>query len=157
MDTQGITNVDDTPIRQLYQRWIAAWNAHNAHDMAALVTEDGLIVGFDGSQMHGRAEVDATLSQIFADHVTAAYVTIVRSVRFLAPDVALLCGVVGMVPPGQSDINPPANAIQNLVAVRVEGEWRITLFQNTPAAFHGRPDLSEQLTAELRAALKASP
>jgi hypothetical protein len=26
----------------------------------------------------------------------------------------------------------------------------VILFQNTPAQFHGRPDLAEQLTAELR-------
>jgi len=30
------------------------------------------------------------------------------------------------------------------------------LFQNTPAAFHGRAELSEQLTEELRRALRAS-
>ncbi len=29
----------------------------------------------------------------------------------------------------------------------------IALFQNTPAQFYGRPDLSEQLTAELRGLL----
>ena len=32
------------------------------------------------------------------------------------------------------------------------GEWRISLFQNTPAQFHGRPDLVERLTRELREA-----
>ncbi len=161
MNTPATNIEDESPIRDLYKHWINAWNAHNAqhnaHDMAALVTEDGLIVGFDGSQMNGRAEVEATLSQIFADHVTAPYIGIVRSVHFLAPDVALLAAVVGMVPPGQTDINPPTNAIQSLVATRMDGQWRMSLFQNTPAAFHGRPDLSEQLTAELRAALKASP
>jgi hypothetical protein len=38
--------------------------------------------------------------------------------------------------------------------VRVDGQWRVALYQNTPAAFHGRPDLSEALTAELRALIK---
>ena len=46
------------------------------------------------------------------------------------------------------------NAIQILVAARRDGQWRIELFQNTPAAFHGRPEASEVLTAELRAALR---
>ncbi|MGZ4033139.1 MAG: SgcJ/EcaC family oxidoreductase, partial [Tumebacillaceae bacterium] len=29
-------------------------------------------------------------------------------------------------------------------------DWQIALFQNTPAQFHGRPELVEQMTAELR-------
>jgi hypothetical protein len=63
-----------------------------------------------------------------------------------------------MVPPGQHDIHPGVNAVQTIIATRNGGPWRITLFQNTPAAYHGRPELTEQLTAELRAALRqASP
>ena len=73
--------------------------------------------------------------------------------RFLSANVALLRAVVGMVPPGESDLNPSVNAIQSLVAARDGGRWLAALFQNTPAAFHGRPELSESLTAELRAGL----
>ncbi len=143
-------------VRLLYQDWLEGWNEHNAVKMADLVTEDGNIVGFDGSQMNGRQEVAAQLSQVFAHHQTAAYVEIVREVRLLSSDVALLRAVVGMVPPGQSDINPAVNAIQSLVAVKQQGQWRIALVQNTPAAFHVRPEASEQLTAELRQALRGS-
>jgi len=35
-------------------------------------------------------------------------------------------------------------------SVKIDGEWRIKLFQNTPAQFHGRPELVEQMTDELR-------
>ena len=35
-------------------------------------------------------------------------------------------------------------------AVKRAGRWRIILFQNTPAQFHGRPELAQQLTDELR-------
>ena len=69
--------------------------------------------------------------------------------RFLSTDIALLRAVVGMVPPGQNDINPVVNAIQSLVAVKDKDIWRIALFQNTPAQFHGRPELAEELTKEL--------
>jgi hypothetical protein len=61
-----------------------------------------------------------------------------------------------MVPPGQHDISPAVNAVQTLVATRDHGAWRIALFRNTPAAFHGRPELSEQLTEELREDLRQS-
>ncbi|HEV8635673.1 MAG TPA: SgcJ/EcaC family oxidoreductase [Chloroflexota bacterium] len=144
----------DRAVAELYRALLDRWNARDAAGLAALVAEDGNLVGFDGSQHDGRAEVERALGAIFADHPTAAYVGIVREVRQLAPEVALLRAVVGMVPPGQSDIMPAANAVQSLVAVRRGGRWQVALFQNTPAAFHGRPHLVEQLTGELRGALR---
>jgi len=147
---------DESQIRWLYQAWLERWNRRSAGEMADLVAEDGNLNGFDGSQINGRSEVEAVLGQIFADHQTAAYVGIVRQVRFLSPSVALLRAVVGMVPPGQSDINPAVNAVQTLVAAKQQGQWRIALLQNTPAAFHGRPELGEQLTKELQQLARAS-
>jgi uncharacterized protein (TIGR02246 family) len=81
--------------------------------------------------------------------MTATYVGKIREVRFLAAEVALVRAVVGMAPPGQKALNPAANAIQSLVATKHNGAWRIALFQNTPAQFHGRPELVQQLTDEL--------
>jgi hypothetical protein len=40
-----------------------------------------------------------------------------------------------------------------LVAQWVDGAWRVALFQNTPAQFHGRPDLVAAMTEELQRAL----
>jgi uncharacterized protein (TIGR02246 family) len=145
-----VPSSDEAAISALYQQLLDSWNRHNAHDFAALVAEDGNLVGFDGSQINGRAEIELQIGQIFADHQTAAYVGKIREVRFLTADVALLRAVVGMVQPGQSDLNPAVNAIQSLVAAKRDGTWRIALFQNTPAQFHGRPDLTQQLTDELR-------
>jgi uncharacterized protein (TIGR02246 family) len=96
------------------------------------------------------------MERIFADHETAPYVAKVRSVRLLGSDAAVLRAVVGMIPPGGSDIEPARNAHQTLVAQKQDGEWRIVLFQNTPAQFHGRPDLAERLTQELREVSQAS-
>lgn len=143
-------NTAEAAIITLYQQLLDAWNRRNAGNYAALFDEEAHIIGFDGSLMHGPVEIETTIGQIFADHPTAAYVGKVRGVRFLSPEIAILRAVVGMTPPGQSDLNPAANAIQTLVAVRQDGRWRITLFQNTPAQFHGRPELSQALTDELR-------
>ncbi len=140
-------------IESLYHGVLGAWNNRSAENMAALFADNANVVGFDGSTMNGRAEIESTMRQIFADHPTAAYVGKVREVRFLSPDVAVLRAVVGMIPPGKSDINPAVNAIQTLVALKENGEWRVTVYQNTPAAFHGRPEMSAALTEELRALL----
>jgi uncharacterized protein (TIGR02246 family) len=141
---------DEADVRSLYERLLDAWNTRDAAAYAALFDDGANVVGFDGSQMTGRSEIETTLAQIFAHHETAPYVSKVREVRLLTPDVAILRAVVGMVPPGQTDINPAVNAIQSLTAVKRDGRWRIALFQNTPAQFHGRPELAQQLTEELR-------
>lgn len=140
----------DEPIAALYRHLLESWNERDASAFAACFTNDGYSIGFDGSQMEGRAEIAAMLGQIFADHATASYICKIREISLLAPDIALVRAVVGMVPRGQSDINPAVNAIQTAVAARRDGEWRIAQLQSTPAQFHGRPDLSEALTQELR-------
>jgi uncharacterized protein (TIGR02246 family) len=149
----GQNNVasEEDRIIQLYHQLLESWNRRDAEAFAAEFEAEAHVVGFDGSPMNGRAEIESSTRQIFSNHITAAYLGKVRGVRFLVPEVAVLRAVVGMVPPGQSDINPAVNAIQMLVAVRQgDGQWRIALFQNTPAQFHGRPEVSEALTEELR-------
>lgn len=145
------------PIRALYQALLDSWNRRNAADFAALFTTQGNIVGFDGSCSNGHSEIEAHLNAVFSHHQTPAFVGIVREVRFPAPQVALLRAVAGMVPAGQQDINPALNAVQSLLVRSDGGTWRIELFQNTPAAFHGRPELAEQLSAELQQALMQGP
>lgn len=140
-------------VAALYHTLLACWNQRNATAYADCFTEAGNVVGFDGSQLDGRTTIATELSRIFANHQTATYVAKVREVRVLGPDVVLLRAVVGMAPPGQQTINPAVNAIQSLVAVCEDRIWRIALFHNTPAAFHGRPELSAALTAELQQAL----
>lgn len=140
----------DAPVAALYRHLLDSWNRRDASAFAALFDDEGQSIGFDGSPMSGRDEIATVLGQIFADHITATYVSKIRSIRLLAPGVALLGAVVGMVPPGQADINPAVNAMQTMVAVNRAGKWRIALLQNTPAQFHGRPEMADALTRELR-------
>jgi len=140
-------------VRGLYQRVLDAWNRRSASDYAAQFVENGHVVGFDGSQADSAQEIEAHLADVFGSHETAAYVAKVRGMEPLANGAALLRAIVGMVPPGGSDINPAVNSIQTLVAARDNGTWKAVLLQSTPAAFHGRPDVAEALTQELRALL----
>lgn len=137
-------------IQELYQHLLDAWNNRNARGMAELFTEDGESIGFDGSQSIGRMEIFSHLTPIFEHHPTAKFVSKVKSVRFLSTNVAILRSIAGMVPPGASDINPNVNTHHTLIVIHTEGNWKIQLFQNTPAQFHGRPELVEQMTEELR-------
>lgn len=143
-------------VRALYERLLDAWNNRDAAAMAGQFAKEGESIGFDGSQSIGRDEIYSHLRPIFEDHPTARFVSKVKSVVSLGANAVMLRAIAGMVPPGQSDLQPKVNTHHTVVAVLNEGGWRIRLFQNTPAQFHGRPELAEQMTEELREVLKAS-
>ena len=141
-------------VRDLYARLIEAWNKRNARNYALVFAEDANLVGYDGSEVEGQAKIGAHISEIFSHHQTASYVTLVREVRRITDDVWLLRSEVGMIPPGKEELNTDRNAVQVMVAVRNGGEWRVSLFQNTPAAWDGRKEDAERLNTELREAIK---
>jgi uncharacterized protein (TIGR02246 family) len=147
----------DRGTRELYARLIEAWDKRNARDFALVFASEGTLVGFDGSQVNGQLEIGAHLTEIFSHHQTPRYVTIVRDVRSIAADVTLLRANTGLVPSGKDDIDPALHAVQSMVAVQKAGAWKVAHFQNTPAAFHDRPDAVKKLTEELRARLKEQP
>jgi uncharacterized protein (TIGR02246 family) len=128
------------------------WNRQDAPAMAARFTERGSLVGFDGSAIDSRACIEAHLQPIFAQHPTPLFIGKVREVRRMANGQTLLLrAVAGMWPRGASELNPDLNAVQTMVLSLADGRYRIELFQNTPAAFHGRLEEAAKLTEELRA------
>lgn len=109
-------SIDESAIIALFQHLLDVWDRRSASDFASLFEDGANVTGFDGSQMNGQAAIEAEIRQIFDHHQTAAYVGKFREVRFLAPEVAILRAAVGMVTPGQKDLNPAVNAIQSLNA-----------------------------------------
>jgi uncharacterized protein (TIGR02246 family) len=151
MESAVILQSPERAVCGLYERLLERWNHRDARGMADLFAVEGNLIGFDGSSVNGRMQIADHLEPIFRDHPTPSFVAKLREIRPLAPKVVLLRAVVGMVAPGNSDINPALNAVQSLVAVRRDHIWQAQLFQNTPAALHGRPAEVEALTEELRA------
>jgi uncharacterized protein (TIGR02246 family) len=150
---EGEICMSEPEIRALYQQLLQAWNDRNATEMASLFETDGITIGFDGSEMQGQDQIGSQIANIFRDHQTAAYVWKVKEVRLLNSETGLLRGIAGMAPPGKSELDPSKHAIQTLLA-RKSDVWRIVLYQNTPAQFHGRPELVQQMTEELERELK---
>jgi uncharacterized protein (TIGR02246 family) len=143
----------EAAVRALYEAIIAGWNADDAAAFAAPFAGDGVVIGFDGSEIKGREAIEAAMRAIFEDHATGTYVGKVRGVRRLGTDAMLLQAVAGVVPAGEDDLKPELNSAQALVAERnADSDWRVVLYQNTPAQYHGRPEAAAALTDELRAA-----
>lgn len=138
-------------IETLYRQIIDGWNGHDGDAFAAAFASDGEMIGFDGSHVHGRDAIAESMNAIFADHETAPYVVKVEHARQLGDDVALLRAAAGMIPPGRSELEPSRHTWQTVVAERRGGDWKVVLFQNTPAQFHGRPEEVERFTEALRA------
>jgi uncharacterized protein (TIGR02246 family) len=147
----------DAQIRALYIQFVDGWNRRSGAAVAAGFADDGDIIGFDGTHHRGRLSIAADLRQVFGTHETPAYVGVIRSVRPMAPGVAVLLAHAGMIPPGGTDFDPELHAVHTLVAVdEGGGRWRIALFQATPAAWHQHPEAREALTQELRGLLAPS-
>jgi uncharacterized protein (TIGR02246 family) len=147
----------EAEVRELYRRIIDGWNQSDGNEFAAPFADDGVVIGFDGSESNGREAIADEMNRIFADHETGTYVGKVRDVRMVGPDAALLRAVAGVIPAGRDDLEPKQNSAQSLVAERSADGWRVVLYHNTPAQYHGRPEAVESLTAELREERQSTP
>ena len=142
-------------LRALYRRLHDAWNDQSGARFAEPFATDGKTIGYDGSVHDGPDQIASELDAIFADHETGRYVGVVKSVTTMGDDAGVLHAIAGLVPPGGDAINPKTQSHQTLTAMRdPDGVWRIVLFQNTPAQFHGRPELGEAMAEELQMALE---
>ena len=144
----------DAQIHALYSAFLEAWNRRSGAAVAAGFADDGDVIGYDGTHHHGRLAIAADFRQIFAGHQTASYIAVIRSVRPVAPGVAVLLAHAGMIPPGGNDIDPRYHTLHTVTAVdEGAGRWRISLLQATPAAWHQHPEARDALTQELRGLL----
>jgi uncharacterized protein (TIGR02246 family) len=154
--TSQATDEATRAVRALYGDLLEAWNRSDARAFATLFETKCVCIGFDGSEYTSSAEVESSLEAIFKDHPVARYVSIVRDVRQIAVGTLLLRAAAGMVPPGKREIKSERNAVQLLVASNNSGAWKIASYQNTPARYDGRPEMSEALTEELMRQLQKS-
>ena len=55
---------DERDVGALYQHLLDGWNQRDVAAYAALFAEDANVIGFDGSQINGRAEIETQIGQI---------------------------------------------------------------------------------------------
>ena len=119
-------------VRTLYQKLIEAWGDTDAY--AALFTEDGDYITFDGSHARGRTEIARAHRPLFEGILKGSRlveVGIPVEVRFLSPDVALVhCGGA-VLRTHQKKPSRRAISVQTLVVVKQEDRWLFAAFQNT--------------------------
>ena len=130
--TTGNLVADEEAVRGPYRELMDGWNRGSGEDFAAVFTEDGDLVAFDGTHFEGRAEIAPFHQELFDKWLKGTrLVGRVKDVKFLSPDVALMHAVGSTVMRGKSEPSPERDSIQTLVAVRRDGQWHLAAFQNT--------------------------
>jgi len=130
---------DEAAVRTLYQELMDGWNQGSAQSFAAPFAEDGDLIGFDGTHLKGEQEIVSFHQPLFDKWLKGTrLVGEVTSVRFLAPDVALMHATGGTVMRGKSKPSPERDSIQTLVATKRADKWWLSAFQNTRVRPMGR-------------------
>src|SRR5215813_8992890 len=102
---------DEAAIRRLYEQAMDAWNKGSGEAFAAVFTEDGDLVAFDGTHFKGRKEIAPFHQRLFETYLKGTrLVGSVTDVRFLSSDVAVSHAVGGPISPGKSQPTPNRNS-----------------------------------------------
>jgi uncharacterized protein (TIGR02246 family) len=119
-------------LHALYQGVMDGWSRGSGADFAAGWADEAQLIGFDGTHLRGRAEIEWFHEPLFQTHLKGTrLVGEVTQVEFPAPDVAVLHARGGTIMPGDALPTPERDSLQTLVAVRRDGEWQLLAFQNT--------------------------
>src|SRR5580704_2920597 len=82
-------DADTAAIKQCVAAFADTWNSHDAHGVAMHYVEDGDFSSIKAEASHGRKELEDHYTTIFTTFLKNAHTTdTVRSIRFLAPDLA---------------------------------------------------------------------
>lgn len=123
---------DEQLIRSIPDKIAAGWSKGDGRAIADVYAEGGTLVAGDGKVTQSRAEIARYHDQQFAAFLKGTRLTVeVKSLRFVSPDIAIMHTEGGILWPGEVQVAPRNRGVQSFVAVKNDGVWRITLFQNT--------------------------
>lgn len=124
---------DEEAIRSVVDHLIAAWNRHDAHALAALLSTDADFTNARGVTVSGREHMEAIHAQSFATVLKESQLEQAEiRTRFLRSDVASVDVPWQMT--GMTDADgkalPARNGLISLVMVRDAGHWEIVVMHN---------------------------
>lgn len=123
---------DLAALQELRQRQDQAWERGDARAYAALYTHDADLVTFNGDHMSTRAGIEEGMGYYFTTYLrgTRLYQQDER-IRFPEPDMAVIVRTGCVLWPGDTACTEEALSVNTNVAVKRQGRWLYTSFQNT--------------------------
>lgn len=126
-------SAEEAEIRGLLAKMRESWDKNDATAYASVFTEDSDYIAFDGTHLRGRQANEELHASLFKGILQKTRLSFEGDpqIRFLSPDVAVVHAKGAVLLPWQRRIAPSRRSIQTYVAVKREGRWWFTAFQNT--------------------------
>ena len=124
---------DRQAIRAVMDRFMDAWNRHDAKAFAAVFAEDADFTNWRGEGASGRSKIEefhAPMFRTIFKNSHQSYVDI--KVRFVRPDVGAVdvrWEMTGATD-AQGSPRPPRQGLLNFVMAKNDGEWQIVVMHN---------------------------
>ncbi len=123
---------DERSVRQVVGQVQEAWNAHDGKAFASPFAADADYVVVNGMYAKGRDEVEKGHTGLFNSiYKDSRNVAIIRSVRFLRKDVAVV-HVEWNLEFRVGGKTEKGHALNTMIMTKDKGIWSIAAFQNTP-------------------------
>jgi uncharacterized protein (TIGR02246 family) len=122
---------DEEAIRKASAELTRALEKGDAKALAALWTEEGEYVGGDGTNVRGRAALEAAYTKFFAKNRDVKAETNIDAIRFVGRDSAIEEGFAH-VRKGKGKGEEPAASRYSILYAREDGNWRIALLREWP-------------------------
>lgn len=129
---------DADAVKAVATQWAEAWNAGDMEAVGALYADDSDYVNFFGQSVSGKAEIQASFSEIHSTVYKGSKISIeTTSVQFVKPDVAVSDSVweLSNVPKTEGPAMPTKGQ-STAVMVNEGGAWKIAAHRTripTPA------------------------
>jgi uncharacterized protein (TIGR02246 family) len=130
---QSGREADQKAIRELMDRFMDAWNRHDAHAFAAVFAEDADFTNWRGVGASGRSKIEEFHAPVFATVFKNSYQKYDDiKTRFIRDDVAAVDVRWEMTGARDSQGNPRPDrqGVLSFVMAKDAGRWQITVMHN---------------------------
>ncbi|WP_223166324.1 SgcJ/EcaC family oxidoreductase [Nonomuraea sp. SYSU D8015] len=126
-------DADAQALGTLEQRQADAWDRGDGDAFAATFTEDADFIAVNGEHIRTRAKIAESMRAGLSTFMKGTRLRLgeERHVRFLSADTAIMITGNCVIRPGEDECRPEARSMQTRVAVKRDGAWLFTAFQNT--------------------------
>ena len=137
------TKTDEAAVRNVPQAFAAAWERHDGHQLAKIMSEDVDFVNVAAEWLHGKADFELFHTRLLSGRFKESVLTPLEvSVRFTRPDQAILHWSWKIIADRNFDesARPPRFGLFTMIVEKRNGAWLVAVAQNTNWTLPPNPD-----------------